>query len=138
MRRRSMKRMIAWIPLLLLAGACAHVDYVGKSYQPTTKVEIFFAEEDVIEPYEIMGRVVATADEIVSAEKMQDQIMEKAQKKGADAVVITGLDRYKSGETTSYTETTKERKSGGTTTSGGSSTESDSKKEITALFLKYK
>lgn len=133
-----MKRMSAWIPLLLLAGACAHVDYVGKSYTPTTKVEIFFAEEDVIEPYEIMGRVVATADEIVSAEKMQDQIMEKAQKKGADAVVITGLERYKSGETTSYTETTKERKRGVTTTSGGSSTQSDSKKEVTALFLKYR
>jgi hypothetical protein len=138
MRRRSMKRMIAWIPLLFLAGACAHVDYVGKSYPPTSKVEIFFAEEDVVEPYEIMGRVVATADEIVSAEKMQDQIMEKAQKKGADAVVITGLDRYKSGETTNYTETTKEKKSGVTTTSGGSSTESENKKEITALFLKYK
>jgi hypothetical protein len=138
MGRRSMRRINAWIPLLLLAGACAHVDYVGKSYPPTAKVEIFFAEEDVIEPYEIMGRVVATADEIVSAEKMQDQIMEKAQKKGADAVVITGLERYKSGETTNYTETTKEKRRGVTTTSGGSSTESNSKKEVTALFLKYK
>ena len=133
-----MTSRIAWIPLLLLAGACAHVDYVGKSYPPTTKVEIFFSEEDVVEPYEIMGRVVATGDEVVSAEKMQDQIMEKAQKKGADAVVITGLERYKSGETTNYTETTKEKKPGVTTTSGGSSTQSDTKKEITALFLKYK
>lgn len=133
-----MTRKLAWIPLLLLAGACAHVDYVGKSYAPTTKVEIFFAEGDVIEPYEIMGRVVATADEMVSAEKMQDQIIEKAQKKGADAVVITGLERYKSGETTNYRETTKEKRQGVTTTSGGSSTESNSKKEVTALFLKYK
>ena len=133
-----MRRRIAWIPLLLLAGACAHVDYVGKSYPPTTKVEVFFTEEDVVEPYVIMGRVVATASDMVSSEKIQDQIMEKAQKKGADAVVITGLDRYKSGETTNYRETTKQRRSGGTTTSGGSTTQAEHEKSVTALFLKYK
>jgi len=133
-----MKRTIAWIPLLLLAGACAHVDYVGKTYPPTTKVEVFFSEEDVVEPYEIMGRVVATANDIVSSEKIQDQIMEKAQKKGADAVVITGLERHKSGETTNYRETTREKRRGVTTTSGGSTTQSEHEKAVTALFLKYK
>lgn len=133
-----MKRVLFWIPVLVLTVSCAHVDYVGKSYPPTTRVDLFFTEEEVTHPYELMGKVIATGGDEVSTEKMQDQIMEKAQKKGADAVVITGLDRYKTGENTNYSETTKEKKPGTTTTSGGSSTESKSEKEITALFLKYK
>lgn len=133
-----MKRAFVWIPVLIVAVSCAHVDYVGKSYEPTTRVDLFFTEEEVTQPYELMGKVIATGGDGVSTEKMQDEIMKKAQKKGADAVVITGLDRYKSGEETNYAETTKEKKPGTTTTTGGSSTESKSEKEITALFLKYK
>jgi hypothetical protein len=64
--------------------------------------------------------------------------MEKAQKKGADAVVITGLERYQSGESTNYRETTREKRRGVTTTSGGSTTQAEHEKEVTALFLKYK
>ncbi len=123
---------------LLLAGACAHVDYVGKSYPETARVDLFFTEDEVGRPYELMGKVIATGGDGVSAEKMQDQIMDKAQKKGADAVVITGLERYKSGESTNYNETTKQKDPKTSTTSGGSSTDSKSEKQITALFLKYK
>jgi len=133
-----MKWKNAWILALLAVGACAHIDYVGKSYPETSRVDLFFSEEEVTRPYELMGKVIATGGDEVSAEKMQDQIMDKAQKKGADAVVITGLDRYKSGENTNYSETTKQKDPKTSTTSGGSSTESKSEKQITALFLKYK
>ncbi len=126
------------MPRRSFVAACAHVDYVGKSYTPTSRVEIFFSEEDVAEPYEVMGKVLATGGDGVSAEKIQDKIMEKAQKKGADAVVILELDQYESGENTRYHETTRERRPGKTTTSGGSSTRSTTKKEVTALFLKYR
>lgn len=95
------------------------------------------AEADVTAEYEVMGRLVAHAGDLVSAEKLQKKIIEKAQAKGADAVVIEGLERYKSGESTSYTEETK-RKRRGTETSGSSSTSSEMEKQITATFLKYK
>ncbi|MGH7681240.1 MAG: hypothetical protein ACRENN_04560 [Candidatus Eiseniibacteriota bacterium] len=128
----------ACILALLVVGACAHIDYVGKSYPVTARVDLFFSEEEVTQPYELMGKVIATGGDGVSAEKMQDQIMDKAQKKGADAVVITGLERHKSGENTNYNETTKQKDPKTTTTTGGSSTDSKSEKQITALFLKYK
>jgi methylmalonyl-CoA mutase cobalamin-binding subunit len=73
----------------------------------------------------------------VSAEKLQAKIVKKAQEKGADAVVLTGLDRYKSGENTDYHETT-ENKGRKTTTHGHSSTSSEEKKEIQAIFIKYR
>jgi hypothetical protein len=121
----------------LLVPACAHLDYIGRSYPPTTRVDLFFSEADVKADYEVMGRVVAHANDIVSAEKLQRKIIEKAQAKGADAVVIEGLERYKSGETTTYSEDTKEKKRG-TSTTGSASTSSTMEKQINATFLKYK
>jgi uncharacterized protein YbjQ (UPF0145 family) len=64
--------------------------------------------------------------------------MDKAREKGADAVVIIGLDRYKSGEQTQTRETTREGRGGTTTTTGTSSTSSQNEKEVSGLFLKYK
>jgi hypothetical protein len=63
--------------------------------------------------------------------------MKKAGEKGADAVVINGLDRYKTGSSTTYEEETKEGKKG-TKTTGSSSTSDTKEKEIRAVFLKYK
>lgn len=131
-----MRPMLA-IPALLFIAACAHVDYIGESYPPTPQVDVFFAEKDVPRDYRVMGKVLAQANELVSAEKLQAKIMKKAQEKGADAVVLTGLDRYKSGENTDYHETT-ENKGRKTTTHGHSSTSSEEKKEIQAIFIKYR
>lgn len=133
-----MKRFIApAILAALLLTACAHVDYVGRSYNPTSHVDLFFDEHEVREPYDVMGQVIASANDLVSAEKLQAKIMQKAQDKGADAVVITGMDRYKSGESTTYNESTKERRRR-TETSGSSTTTNMNEKEIRALFLKYR
>ena len=132
-----MKRFLAPAALVFLLTACAHVDYVGRSYPPTSKVDLFFDERDVRVEYEVMGQVIATANDMVSAEKLQSKIMKKAGEKGADAVVISGLDRYKSGESTNYQEETKDTKKG-TKTTGSSSTSDTNEKQIRAVFLKYK
>ena len=133
MRRLLMPAVLA----VLLLTACAHVDYVGRSYPPTTRVDLFFSEREVDAPYDVMGHVIARANDLVSAEKLQAKIMEKAQAKGADAVIITGLERYKTGENTSYEESTKERRHG-TETHGSSTTSETNEKEIRATFLKYR
>jgi hypothetical protein len=132
-----MTRYTASLCLLLLIPACAHVDYIGRSYPPTTDVELFFAEADITESYEVMGRVNAHANDIVSAEKLQKKIIEKAKANGADAVVILGFERYKTGEHTSYSERTKEKRRG-TETSGSVSTSDESEKAIEAIFVKYR
>lgn len=135
MRRRNAV-MIAALALVLCSG-CTKIDYVGRSYPPTTHVDIFFAMEDVKRAYEVMGHMVAHADDIVSAEKMQKKIIEKAQEKGADAVVILGLERYRSGEKSEYTQTTDED-DGKVTVKSKSSTDAEYEKEISATLLRYK
>ncbi len=130
-------RALLAVPALLLVSACAHVDYVGQTYPPTSHVDVFFSEGDVPHEYSVMGKVIATANDLVSAEKLQAKIVRKAEEKGADAVVLTGLERYKSGESTDYRETT-ENRGRKTRTHGHSSTSDEEKKEIQALFIKYR
>ncbi len=126
---------------VLLTVSCTKIDYIGKSYAPTANVDIYFSLDDVKGSYEVMGHLTATAGSFTSSEKMQEKIIEKAREKGADAVVILGLDVYiKDGgsswsETSETTETTTGVK---TTTSGSQSSNTEEMKEITARFIKYK
>ncbi|MDD4857670.1 MAG: hypothetical protein PHD74_06135 [Candidatus Krumholzibacteria bacterium] len=126
---------------LLLAVGCTKIDYVGKEFSPTVDVDIFFSLDDVEREYEVMGHVTATADDMVSAEKMQEEILKKAREKGADAVVILGLERYSTSTPATWSETTKteETETGTkTTTTGTSSSGTEEQKEIRATFLKYR
>ncbi len=136
-----MKRIIVPVLLLLACAACTKIDYVGEEYPPTTNVDLYFAEADVERDYKIMGRVVATAEDYTGTSKMQDKIMEEACKKGADGVVILGLERYQSGESHTYKETTEtenSKKGSKSTTTATTKTDIQEKKEITALFIKYR
>jgi hypothetical protein len=126
--------------IAILSISCTKIDYVGKSYSPTSEVDIYFSLDDVKSEYEVMGHLTATAGTFVSSEKMQEEILKKAREKGADAVIILGLDHYVTEGGTSWTETTdtKDTVSGTrTTTSGSSSSNTEEMKEITARFIKY-
>jgi len=128
--------------LLMFAPGCAHLDYVGQSYPATEHVDLFYSESNVGREYLVMGELDATLEQFVSTHKAQDQMLQKAREKGADGVVILGLEHYQSGENTSYSENTTEGKNKKgktvTTTSGSSSTSADEKKRIRALLIKYK
>ena len=126
---------------LLLAAGCTKIDYVGKEFSPTVDVDIFFALDDVEREYDVMGHVTATADDMVSAEEMQKEILKKAREKGADAVVILGLGRFTASTPATWSETTQSEKTKTgtkTTTTGTSSSGTEEKKEIRATFLKYR
>ena len=134
-------RPIAVSMMLLILAACTKIDYIGEEYPPTTHVNLYFAEADVPYNYTIMGRLVATADDFISAQKMQKRIMEEARKRGADGVVILGLERYQAGESDTYKETTETEE----TTDGAKTativtreTDIEKEKEIRALFIKYR
>jgi len=136
-----MKTAVLSLVLIIMIIGCTSIDYVGEEYPPTTHVDLFFSMEDVEQDYKVMGQLIATADDVVSADKMQKKIMEEALKKGADGVVILGLERYQAGSSTSYSEstTTKDTKKGlKSTTSASSDTSVKEKKEIKATFIKYR
>lgn len=127
--------------LLILLGGCTKIDYIGEEYAPTANVEMYFSEEDVTREHKVMGHLIATADDLVSAEKMQKKMKEKAMEKGADAIIVLGMEKYQSGETTNYSETTVEgtTKKGNpkSTTTATSTTTTQEKKQIKAILIKY-
>jgi hypothetical protein len=136
------KLMFSLLIAVVVASGCTKIDYVGEEYPPTAQVEQFFSAGDVTRDYKVMGYIVASAPDIVSAEKMHKKLIEKARKVGADAVIIEGLERYTSGSNSSFTETSEEKtdKKGKTktVTTGSSSTNSEEKKQIKATLIKFK
>ncbi len=105
-----MSRYGMLLALVVLFAGCAHVDYVGESYPPTAQVDVYYSETNVPREYVVIGEVIATGDELVSAGKMQDKIRQEALKHGAHAVILTSLEKYASGEHSSWTQNEKESK----------------------------
>lgn len=132
--------LLSFIAALIFSG-CTTIDYVGEEYTPTTHVDMYFAEEDITQEYKVMGHLLATAEEGISAEKMQKDMKKKAMEKGADAIVILGMEKYQSGATTQYTETTEEGKTKKgnpkTTTTATTTSTTKEKKQIKAILVKY-
>ena len=76
--------------LTLLGIGCASVNYLGKSYDPTTTVDVYFSKEEIEREYTVMGHAIGSSGWI-SLIELQKRLTEEAKRKGADAVLITGL-----------------------------------------------
>ncbi len=50
--------------------ACASVDYMGKTYPPTTKIDIYYSKEDIKKEYEVMGKALCKGS-FASSETME-------------------------------------------------------------------
>jgi hypothetical protein len=99
---------IAAISTLAIAlSSCIHSDYLGKNYEPTSQVDLFFDAADVQADYEVMGEVTLESasdlDFAVSSEDLQEKMIELAREKGADGVILGPLEKKTTGESTSST-----------------------------------
>ena len=113
----SLKLSSAFILLgTLLTIGCASVNYVGKSFDPTTNVDLYFSKEEIKNEYTIIGHAIGSGKSFVSNDKILKKLIEEARSKGADAVLITGVGKSN------------------VPTGDGSVDE----KQINASFLKYK
>ena len=85
----------------LLTSSCANrIIYYGRSYSPTQQVEIFFREGDVVEPNQIMGKVVYEVSAKRRSEKVQNKLMEEGKRKGADAIIFDNIELTRAGSKT--------------------------------------
>ncbi len=142
MKARAQCITLALLATLLAAAGCAHLDYMGETYSPTSHVDIYYSEDNVPRAWTAMGEAIVTGDQLVSGDKMQEKLRREAMKRGADAVILESMETYKAGESTSWSqhETEKTDQHGRThTRTEGSATTSDSdKKRMHALFVRYK
>ena len=116
MAQRNIKILITFSLLLFLVFGCAHINYVGKTYDPTDQVDVYYAKEDIPREYTVMGHAVGGGQLLVSTSKIQNELIEKAKSTGADAILITEIGREISEENDGF----------------------DAEKQVKATFLKYK
>ncbi|RLE17955.1 MAG: hypothetical protein DRJ65_22055 [Acidobacteria bacterium] len=94
-----MKRLLTVLAVAFVAGACVTTDYMGKTYPPTSHADVFFKAEDVKHAYETMGRIEGETTEYMTFEVIEQQLIKEAMAKGADAILILGMDTKVVGST---------------------------------------
>ena len=48
------------ILVTLMAAGCASVNYVGKSFDPTTRVAVYFDESEIDREYVVIGQAIGS------------------------------------------------------------------------------
>lgn len=122
------------IPLLF---SCAQSNYVGKTYPPTTNVDLFLEEQSITRQYELMGHIIVDGSDIISAEKLQEKMVEEAKNKGADAVLILGLEEILTESATTTSGTSSKDEKGDKRYQERTYTSTSKQKILKADFLKY-
>jgi len=85
--------VLTFLFLFLFFLSCSHVNYVGKTFDQPDKVDIYFSESDTKKDYEVIGHAISAGQIFVSVEELQEKLVEEAKLNGADAVIITGIER---------------------------------------------
>lgn len=88
--------------LTLFLTACATTDYVGQTYPPTTHADVYMDGSQVTREYTVMGQAKTEATEYMTFQDMQKQLVVDAMAKGADGIIITGMETIQVGSS-SYT-----------------------------------
>jgi hypothetical protein len=122
-----LKHPISLAAVLIILLGCTTINYIGESYPPTQHVDLYFSEEDIEKEYNVVGRIIATAnssEDVYSSDKFTKAILKKAREKGADGVVI-----FEFGIST---------RTSTVTTGDGERTSTSEKRRIEALVIRYK
>ncbi len=141
--------LTALVASTLVLSACVNTEYVGESYAPTDRVDVFYSMDDVVRPHTVMGKITATAMDGWDSDSMVDELRTQAMAKGADALVIEGVHTDKTGSHTyTYgtdggptwivTEDGKLEHVGSRTTSSSSITTDTKEKVMDAELIKYR
>ncbi|QSH40384.1 hypothetical protein P0136_13560 [Lentisphaerota bacterium ZTH] len=91
------------VMVMLLAAGCVNITYLGQKYQPTKKVTFYYSWSIVpTDRYTVIGKAIEVADEDAWSSEIHDDLIEKAESVGADAVVIDSMHRKISGRVVNY------------------------------------
>ena len=120
---------------VLLAG-CASVDYVGKTYAPTSNVDVYMSADDVRRPYEVMGEARAQVDAIPFSkpgQQLQGKLVAEARAKGADGIILGQLQNRTVGSTSNTIGQGERKKQKGKNKTQYTETTTTSDDEVTEL-----
>jgi hypothetical protein len=138
------RRLSLLLPLLALACAgCVSVDYVGKTLPPTASVDVYLAASDVPRPYQVIGNASAEIEAIPftnPAQQLQEKLVAEARSRGADGIILGGVDTREIPSTQQTIGQASSKKKGGKKSTQYTETTTTSTSEIKSLqgtLIKY-
>jgi hypothetical protein len=78
----------AGLTIVLGAGGCTSSSYTGTTAAATEHVDIFHSDSEVTRPHTAMGIVRTTASPSMPLQSIEAELVNQAQRRGADAIVI--------------------------------------------------
>jgi len=95
MDERCTRRWLLGLVLALAGAGCVSVDYVGKSFPPTSSVDLYMSADDVRRPYQVIGNASAQVDAIPftnPSQQLQEKLLAEARSRGADGIILSDVD----------------------------------------------
>lgn len=133
-----MKQVYFFSSIILLLASCSpRINYLGTTSDPTSEVDVFVDESAIKKNYDIIGKgyVDTRLPGRNSHEKIQSKAIEKAMKKGADAILIQ--DYFTGNGTTVNTTAKKDAISKDVITVRNTNVQPAGENGFVVYFLKY-
>jgi hypothetical protein len=74
--------------MIFLSSCFAHINYLGNSFPSTKEPDFYVDERSINKPYKIVGKGYPNGFGSLTLQTLQKKAIEKAKKKGADAVLV--------------------------------------------------
>ena len=82
------KFYLLFIVLVCLSCSVHQHGYLGSSYAPTKNVDVFVDVSSIKKSYTIIGKTFIETDGFTKLDRIQQNAIEKAKQKGADAILF--------------------------------------------------
>jgi len=120
----------------ILCWGCVSVDYVGKSYPPTSTVDLYMSAADVRRSYEVIGDARAQVEALPftsPAQQLQTKLLAEAQSRGANGVILSPLTSRQVAATSQTTGQATSKKKGDKKNTQYTDTTTTNVEEVTEL-----
>ena len=83
-----MMKLYSLFILLVMVSCTPRIGYVGSSYAPSEKVDVFVDEATIKKEYDVVGKGYVRSTYWSKPETIQSKAIAKAKAKGADAILV--------------------------------------------------
>jgi hypothetical protein len=136
-RTRRLRITVAGLAVVFLSVGCVSVDYVGKTFPPTSHVDLYLSAADVKRPYQVIGTAHAEVEALPFSspgQQLQDKLLLEARSRGADGLILGPLGKHESFSTQQTTgRATSKKRSGGKKKTDYVTTTTTTPSEVTEL-----
>lgn len=88
--------------LTFLLSCAPSIQYLGDNYTPTSDVEFFYDEKDIVTDYKVMGIILNEASEHNDLEEVRLAMLEKSKSVGANAILFEAVNNERIGSGTHF------------------------------------